>query len=92
MQGEQAINRADDREDAEPQGFDNLQTEEEVREFEAFLDQGQGKPCEDPLCTICEVDEEPPGSFDLSDDAEALASAGMGTDEDYGYFGGNEDF
>lgn len=27
---------------------------------------------------------------DLSDDAEALASAGMGTDEDYGHFGGDE--
>lgn len=31
------------------------------------------------------------GSHDLSDDAEALASAGHGTDEDYGYYGGNED-
>ena len=27
------------------------------------------------------------GRYDLSDDAEALASAGMGTDEDYGYYG-----
>lgn len=27
------------------------------------------------------------GRYDLSDDAEALASAGWGTDEDYGYFG-----
>ena len=32
-------------------------------------------------------DGEPMGSFDLSDDAEALASAGFGTDEDYGYYG-----
>ena len=32
---------------------------------------------------------EPLGSFDLSDDADALASAGMGTDEDYG---GEDDF
>ena len=31
------------------------------------------------------------GSHDMSDDAEALASAGFGTDEDYGYYGGNED-
>ena len=29
------------------------------------------------------------GSWDLSDDADALASAGFGTDEDYG--GSNED-
>ena len=34
--------------------------------------------------------DEPEGSHDLSDDAEALASAGWGTDEDYGYYG--EDF
>jgi hypothetical protein len=31
-----------------------------------------------------EPDGEPMGSHDLSDDAEALASAGHGTDEDYG--------
>jgi len=29
-------------------------------------------------------------TFDMSDDADALASAGWGTDEDYGYFGGEE--
>lgn len=28
---------------------------------------------------------------DTEADADALASAGMGTDEDYGYFGGGED-
>jgi hypothetical protein len=32
-------------------------------------------------------DGEPEGPYDLSDDAEALASAGWGTDEDYGYYG-----
>ena len=37
-----------------------------------------------------DTDGEPAGSYDLSDDAEALASAGFGTDEDYGYFGGDE--
>lgn len=30
-------------------------------------------------------------SFGSSDDAEALASAGYGTDEDYGYYGDQED-
>lgn len=35
-------------------------------------------------------DGEPEGSYDLSDDAEALASAGFGTDEDYGYYGGED--
>ena len=32
-----------------------------------------------------EDDGEPEGSHDLSDDGDALASAGFGTDEDYGY-------
>lgn len=35
-------------------------------------------------------DGEPEGSHDLSDDADALASAGWGTDEDYGYYGGED--
>jgi hypothetical protein len=33
---------------------------------------------------------EPDGSYDMSDDADALASAGHGSDEDYGDFGGEE--
>lgn len=39
-----------------------------------------------------EDDLEPHGSHDCSDDAEALASAGFGTDEDYGCYGGGEDY
>lgn len=35
-------------------------------------------------------DDSDRGSHDMSDDAEALASAGHGTDEDYGYYGGDE--
>jgi hypothetical protein len=34
--------------------------------------------------------DEPCGSYDLSDDAQALASIGWGTDEDYGYYGGDD--
>lgn len=34
--------------------------------------------------------EPPQGSYDLTDDADALRSAGFGTDEDYGYYGGDE--
>jgi len=34
--------------------------------------------------------EEPVGSYNLSDDGDALASAGFGTDEDYGYYGGED--
>lgn len=37
-------------------------------------------------------DGEPMGSFDLSDDADWLASAGMGTDEDYGFYGDDYNF
>lgn len=39
----------------------------------------------DPEC--CEHD---PFLHDGEADGDALASAGMGTDEDYGYFGGDE--
>lgn len=37
------------------------------------------------------MDDEPSeGWTDAEADADALASAGWGTDEDYGYFGGDE--
>jgi hypothetical protein len=37
------------------------------------------------------IDSEPSGPDDYSDDAYVLASAGMGTDEDYGYYGGSDE-
>lgn len=37
-------------------------------------------------------DDGEPRCNDLSDDAEALASAGFGTDEDYGCYGGEDSF
>lgn len=37
-------------------------------------------------------DDEGPEAFDLSDDGDALASAGMGTDEDYGSFDSGDDY
>lgn len=39
-------------------------------------------------------DDEPSDGFltDAEADADVLASAGYGTDEDYGYYGGNEDY
>lgn len=61
--------------------------------------------CDDADCYCCDGDDaeiEPLAEdynddgeddrtvFDLNDDAEALASAGWGTDEDYGYFGGDD--
>jgi hypothetical protein len=41
----------------------------------------------DPMLAYEDPDEEPEIDCDDSDDGWALASAGMGTDEDYGYFG-----
>ena len=38
----------------------------------------------DIWCEYNGREDEPVDSFDLSDDADALASAGFGTDEDYG--------
>ena len=49
-------------------------------------------PCDDADCYCHEGDDDGEDDrtvFDLSDDAEALASAGMGTDEDY-FFGDTE--
>lgn len=37
-----------------------------------------------------EPDEPSDGMTDAEADADVLASAGMGTDEDYGYYGGDE--
>lgn len=37
-----------------------------------------------------DYDEDDRTTFDMSDDADALASAGWGTDEDYGYYGGDD--
>jgi hypothetical protein len=52
-------------------------------------DQGFDGPMDDQ----CDDDGEPQGSHDMSDDAEALASAGHGMDEDYGCYGDcNEEF
>lgn len=38
------------------------------------------------------ADDEPHGSHDLSDDGEALASAGFGTDEDYGGYDAGDNY
>ncbi len=49
--------------------------------------------CDDADCYCQEGDDDGEDDrtvFDMSDDADALASAGWGTDEDYGYFGGDD--
>jgi hypothetical protein len=49
--------------------------------------------CPNSRCPINDGNDEPDdGMTDVEADADALASAGMGTDEDYGDYGGHEDF
>lgn len=62
---------------AESSFEENLETDEEIAEYEAFLDGGEDYP-------------EPSDEMD-GDHESALRDAGMGTDEDYGYFGGDEE-
>lgn len=59
----------------------------EVGTFPGGTDEYCSSTCEGAAHAEWEQDGEPEGSHDLSDDAEALASAGFGTDEDYGYYG-----
>jgi len=73
-------------------GFDDFDTTITAEEFyEAdyldLIEEAPGDTTDEPPS---EDDGEPMGSYDLSDDGDALASAGFGTDEDYGYFGGDE--
>ena len=88
----------DQREDVE--GFDNLQTEEEIAEYEAWLDDNDVWAAENGTVSVLSDDEafneldreyEYNSSFDLSDDGQALASAGHGTYEDYAPGYGNEE-
>lgn len=64
------------------QAFDRIAQQlgdEDLAAFRAALEaEGQLGPDDG------DMDLEPGGSFDMSDDAEALASAGHGSDEDYG--------
>jgi len=45
---------------------------------------------EDDVCYEYDDDDTEPWEDDVWADADALASAGWGTDEDYGYFGGDD--
>lgn len=48
---------------------------------------------EDAYELVTELDDEhDPFLSDADADADALISAGMGTDEDYGYFGGGDEW
>ena len=53
------------------------------------------EPTDEELAEIEMAEFEEPGEDNLTDaeaDADTLASAGMGTDEDYGSFGGEDSF
>jgi len=63
--------------------------------FEAFRaviaeDAKASTECDCGDCDVCGHRTEPDDSMDGDFDS-AMASAGMGTDEDYGCYGGNED-
>jgi len=57
--------------------------------FDPPLTTGSSNPIEDEEVISVEVldEQEDWDNFDSMSDAEALASAGFGTDEDYGYWG-----
>jgi len=68
--------------------FDDLQIEDHfddsIEPGDTTLD-ADGDPDGDP-------DDGPNYGNNSLDDAEALASAGFGTDEDYGYYGGGDEW
>ena len=57
----------------------------EINEHELFEDDSNGEQILDD--DMFEEVEDELDYFDAFDDANALASAGWGTDEDYGYYG-----
>lgn len=57
-----------------------------------YCENCRGEPIEDEEDEENYNDYEGYQSHDLSDDGDALASAGMGTDEDYGDFSGGDDW
>lgn len=72
------------------QSSDNLNLCQHCAEYDE-----QGHNCAGDNCVCIGGDEnhdpydaeDDRTTFDMSDDADALASAGWGTDEDYGYYG-----
>ena len=53
-------------------------------------DHGNYWPIDEEGNEISQTSDEPYEMSDIEADADTLASAGYGTDEDYGYFGGDE--
>jgi hypothetical protein len=63
-------------------GYDDFTVPESGYDAEAYYDDEEAEDM---------GDGEPMGSHDMSDDADALASAGFGMDEDYNHFDSIED-
>jgi hypothetical protein len=61
----------------------------EIRNMDSYVDDLEAEFEE--IAGGGDEDDEPSGSYDSSDDADALASAGHGSDEDYGDYGFDED-
>jgi hypothetical protein len=59
--------------------------------YDDFTVPESGFTCEEFYPEPPEGDGEPMGSHDMSDDADALASAGFGMDEDYNHYDSIED-
>ena len=87
-----------DSEDSGPwKGISDYATDEFPEEVANYIKEKYGSTYEEIASEVeggmeVDSDDEPGGSYDGSDDAEALASAGFGSDEDYGYFGQDEAF
>jgi hypothetical protein len=73
------------------EGFDRAEYEAYCAEYEAWLDEHDAEWDGDDLS---EYDDEPWDGFrdDVEADADVLRSCGWGNDEDYGYYGGDEEW
>ncbi len=69
--------------------LDAAENDNEITLADLAHDEDLDEELEECDCPHC-YDEADPGGMD-GDHESALASAGWGTDEDYGYFGGDDD-
>jgi hypothetical protein len=68
-----------------------IQDDDDIREEDDVCSECEAKGYDYCECTFYDEDDDTePWEDDVWADADALASAGWGTDEDYGYFGGDD--
>mgnify|MGYP003148855815 CR=1 FL=1 len=82
----EVVVEAESESDAEAKGWVKLEAKDEVLEHSTSTNVSD-IPRELPEC----VPDEPYGPDDVWHDADTLASAGWGTDEDYGFYGYEEE-